>query len=449
MSFEVVPFVDLGLGNSSYLVGLGDRRALAIDPRRDRSLYLEAAERRGWTIVAAAETHLHADFISGGRELQAVGATLYAPAGSSLAFDHHPLEPGGEVILGGLTLTAMPTPGHTPEHLSYLLSDGGDPVALFSGGSLLVGAVARTDLISPELTEDLTRRMFRSLRTMLAPLPDHMAVYPTHGAGSFCTAGVTGERVSTLGAERAHNPYLRIEDEDEFVELLLGSLGSYPTYYRHLRERNRKGPRIYGDELPLLMPLAVDEVERLRRRGAEVVDVRPAPAWAEGHIPGSLSIPFRDAFASWLGWLVDIDARLVFVTEPGQDRAALVHRCLEIGYENLAGELDGGVESWTAAGRPLTTTPRLPIGNLDGQLVDVRQASEWQSGHIPYVIHAELGSLASISLADGPLAVHCGQGDRASTAASLLERAGRSDVTVLTGGPPEWAKATGRPLEEG
>lgn len=449
MTFEVVPFVDLGLGNSSYLVQLPDRRALAIDPRRDRSQYLEEAERRGWTIIAAAETHLHADFISGGRELQVVGATLYAPAGSSLAFDHHPLEGGGEVSLGGPTLTALPTPGHTPEHLSYLLSDGNRPLALFTGGSLLVGSVARTDLISSDLTEDLSRRMFRSLRTVLGPLPDNLAVYPTHGAGSFCTAGITGERVTTLGAERAYNPYLQVEDEDGFVRLLLGSLGSYPTYYRYLRERNQKGPRIYGDRPPLLQPLAVDDVDRRRREEAVIVDVRPAGQWAAGHIPGSLSIPFRDAFTPWLGWLVDIDDPIVFITEPSQNRADLVQRCLDIGYENLAGELDGGIDAWIAAGHRVTSTPMLPIDNFAGHVVDVRQESEWKAGRIPGVIHAELGDLLEVDLPSRALAVHCGQGERASTAASVLERAGRSDITVLRGGPAEWAEATGRPLEMG
>lgn len=449
MTIEIIPFVDPGLGNSSYMVGLPDERALVIDPRRERSPYLYEAERREWDIVASIETHLHADFISGGRELQAVGAALYAPAGSELAFDHRPLDPGGEVTLGGLTLTALPSPGHTPEHLSYLLSDGARPLALFSGGSLLVGAVARTDLISAEKTEELTRQLFRSLRTVLAPLPDDLAVFPTHGAGSFCTAGVGGERVTTLGRERATNPYLRVEEEDQFVELVLANLGTYPDYYRHLRERNRNGPRIYGDTQPRLESLALDEFDRLRRDGAVVVDARPAGSWARGHLPGSLSIPLRDEFAPWLGWLVGIEATLIFVTGKDQDRQALVRACLGIGYENLAGELTGGIQTWSASGHPVASTARAQIGALDTQMIDVRQASEWESGHIPGVIHAELGNLQAASLPNRSLAVHCGHGDRASTAASLLERAGRTDVTVMIGGPEDWAKATGRPLEVG
>jgi hydroxyacylglutathione hydrolase len=449
VTIDVVPFVDPGLGNSSYLVGLPDQRALVIDPRRDRSPYLHKAEERGWDIVAGVETHLHADFISGGRELQAVGATLYAPAGSDLAFTHRPLEPGGDVTLGGLTLSALPTPGHTPEHLSYLLSDGASPLALFSGGSLLVGAVARTDLISPEKTEELTRQMFRSLQATLAPLPDDLAVFPTHGAGSFCIAGVGGDRVTTMGRERANNPYLRVDQEDQFVQMLLGNLGTYPAYYGHLRERNRIGPRVYGDKQPRLESIASDEFDRLRRDGAIVVDARPAGSWAEGHVPGSLSIPLRNEFAPWLGWLVDIDATILFITETDQDRQGLVRACLGIGYENLAGELAGGIQAWSASGRPLTRTARADIGGLDTRIIDVRQTSEWETGHIPGAIHAELGNLGAASLPSHSLAVHCGHGDRASTAASLLERAGRTDVTVMIGGPEEWSRATGRPLEVG
>lgn len=449
MTIDIIPFVDPGLGNSSYMVGLPDQRALVIDPRRDPSTYLQEAEERGWDIVAGVETHLHADFISGGRELEAVGAALFAPAGSELAFTHRALEPDGEVTFGGLTLKALPSPGHTPEHLSYLLSDGARPLALFSGGSLLVGAVARTDLIAPDKTEELTRQMFRSLRAVLAPLPDDLAVFPTHGAGSFCTAGVGGERVTTLGRERATNPFLRVEEEDQFVKLLLANLGTYPDYYGQLRERNRLGPRVYGGEWPRLAAIAPDEFDRLLRDGAVVVDVRPAGSWAGGHLPGSFSIPLRDEFALWLGWMVDIDDTIIFVTEAGQDRQGLVRACLGIGFENLSGELAGGTAAWSASGRPINSTARAPIGAVDAQMIDVRQSSEWETGHIPGVFHAELGDLAAATLPSRSLAVHCGHGDRASTAASVLERAGRTDVTVLIGGPEDWSRATGRPLEVG
>jgi glyoxylase-like metal-dependent hydrolase (beta-lactamase superfamily II)/rhodanese-related sulfurtransferase len=447
VSVAVVPFVDQGLGNSSYLIGIGDKRALALDPRRDPTPYLEAARDRGWVIVAALETHLHADFISGGRELAATGSTLYAPAASGLSFTHRPVEGTGEISFGELALRALPTPGHTPEHLAYLVSDEEGPTALFSGGSLLVGSVARTDLIAPEQTEQLTRLLFRSLREQLSPLPDELPVYPTHGSGSFCIAGVSGQRTTTLGAERRHNPFLRIHDEEEFVARMFANLGSYPTYYRHLRERNRRGPAVYGAGIPNLESLTPAKVGRRTAQGAVLVDVRPAVDWAEGHVPGSISIALRDAFASWLGWLIDIDSPLIFVLGPGQDRNDLIRKCLAIGYENLAGELEGGIEAWTAAGLPLSATPRVSFEGInERRLLDVRQRSEWELGHIPGAIHIELGSLVATPIPAGPLAVHCGHGDRATTAASLLERAGRTDVIVAAAGPPEWAAASGRRL---
>lgn len=447
MSIEVVSLVELGLGNSSYLVGLGDGRALVIDPQRDPTPYRLEMKQRGWVPAAVAETHLHADFISGGRELQALGATLYAPVGSGLVFDHHGMEPGGEVDLGGLTMSALPTPGHTPEHLSYLISDGSEPAALFSGGSLLVGSVARTDLIAPEMTEPLARRLFRSLRDVITSLPDHLAVYPTHGAGSFCTAGGSNERITTLGAERATNPYLLADDEEEFVRLLLGSLGSYPRYYQQLRRRNRLGPVVYGDEPPRLQPLSPQTLSRLAAGGTVVVDTRPVTEWARGHIPGALAISLRDGFAPWLGWLVDIDRPIAFVLGDGQYPAEVVRQAVGIGYERLAGVLDGGFSAWKESGRSVATTPVVDFSQVDDrQLLDVRQASEWDHGHIPGAVNIELGRLLEADLPVGALGVHCGHGERAATAVSLLERS-RSDVVVVTGGPADWEQLTGQSLQ--
>jgi hydroxyacylglutathione hydrolase len=448
LTIEVVALVERGLGNSSYLVGLGEGRALVIDPQRDPTPYRMEMEKRGWVPAATAETHLHADFISGGRELQELGAILYAPAGSGLVFDHQPMEPDAEVDLGGLTMRALPTPGHTPEHLSYLISDGRQPVALFSGGSLLVGSVARTDLIAPELTEPLARRLFRSLRDVITPLPDHLAVYPTHGAGSFCTAGGSNERITTLGAERTTNPYLLAEDEEQFVRLLLGSLGSYPPYYQHLRERNRLGPVVFGDEPPRLQPLSPQTLSRLAAEGTVVVDTRPVAEWAQGHIPGALAISLRDVLAPWLGWLLDIDRPIAFVLGDGQNPAEVVRQAVGIGYEHLAGVLEGGFSAWKESGRSVATTPVMDFSEVDDrQLLDVRQASEWDDGHIPGAVNIELGRLLEADLPVGALAVHCGHGERAATAVSLLERTGCSDIVVVTGGPADWEQLTGQPLQ--
>ena len=229
---------------------LGDGRALAIDPERDPGPYLAAAESRGLTIAFAAETHLHADFVSGSRELAAHGAQVLAPAAGGTGFGHRGLHDGDELDLGGLRLRALATPGHTPEHMAYLLLDGDRPAALFSGGSLLVGAVARTDLIAPERAEELARALWRSLHERILTLPDDLPVYPTHGAGSFCAAPASPERTTTIGAQRAANPLLAAPSEDEFVRLLLDGLGTYPPYFLRLREVNRRGPAVPGPPGP-------------------------------------------------------------------------------------------------------------------------------------------------------------------------------------------------------
>jgi hydroxyacylglutathione hydrolase len=447
---DIVSIVDEGLGNSSYLVDLGDRRALAVDPSRDPAPYLAEARRRGLTIAFAAETHLHADFVSGSRELAALDATILGSAAGHREFPHHRLADGDEVDLGGPTLRVVATPGHTPEHLAYLLLDGDRPIALFSGGSLLVGAVARTDLISPERTDQLAREMYRSIRERLLSLPDELTVYPTHGAGSFCSAPAHGERTTTIGRERATNPLLAAPDEDTFVARLLAGLGTYPSYFSRLAEVNRRGPRVLGG-LPELRRLSVPEVRRLAAAGAEIVDVRPAADFAAGHIPGAVSIPLRPVFGTWLGWIVPFARPIVVVAGETQDRADIVRQALKVGYEDLAGELDGGMAGWRDTGgeeRRLALVASRDIAET--AIVDVRQASEYRAGHLPGAVLAELGLLtASPQLPPGPLTLMCGHGERAMTAASLLERRGWSGLTVVEGGPEDWEQVPGRRLEAG
>ena len=435
---DIAALVDEGLGNSSYLVDLGEGSALVVDPVRDSRSYLAEAERRGLRITMAAETHLHADFVSGSRELAACGARVIAAAEAGLEHPHHGLVGGDELDLGGLTLVALATPGHTPEHLAYLLRDGGRPVALFSGGSLLVGAVARTDLVSPERTDALTRSLWRSMQEQLLTLPDELPVYPTHGAGSFCSVDPGGERVTTIGRERSANPLLAAPDEDAFVARLLAGFGSFPPYFLELREVNRLGPKVYG-ERPALVPLDVPTVEGRLSRGAAIVDVRPVEPFAAGHIPGSLSIPLRPQFASWLGWLGGRDQEIVFVVDDGQDRGELVRQCLAIGYERVAGEVAGGIEAWKSHGLPVATVSLVSPEDAAGAVVDVRQTNEFFSGHVPGAINLELGDTAerASTLPAGPLTVMCGHGERAMSAASILAAQGRTDVSVLLGGPAE------------
>jgi hydroxyacylglutathione hydrolase len=445
----IVPLVDEGLGNSSYVVDLGDGRALAIDPERDPTPYLRTASNALGQIAYCAETHLHADFVSGSRELAAQGAQVLAAAAGHSEFPHRGLADGEDVDLGGLTLRALATPGHTPEHLSYLLFDGAAPLALFSGGSLLVGSVARTDLISPDQTEELTRALWRSLHERILTLPDDLPVYPTHGAGSFCSAPAGGQRTTTIGAEKAANALLAAPDEDAFVKLLLDSLGTYPPYFSRLREVNRHGPAVYGPEPPALASLDAATVRRGIADGAVTVDVRPIVAFGESHIPGSLSIELRAEFATWLGWLAEEGRPIVFVFDRDQDRAEVVRQALKVGYESFEGELAGGMAAWRHAGFEERRTQLVPAARATGTLVDIRQAPEFAAGHVPGALHAELGSLDQSALPRGPLTVMCGHGERAMSAASVLEAAGRMDVAVMLGGPADWSSASGRSLETG
>jgi hydroxyacylglutathione hydrolase len=457
----VVPVVDEGLGNSTYLVDLGDGGALVVDPSRDLRAVRAEAARRNLTIAFVAETHLHADFVSGAVRLAAEeGARVLASAAGGREFEHAGLRDGDELDLGGLRLGVLETPGHTAEHLALLLTDGATPVGVFSGGSLLVRSAARTDLVAPHRTIELARAQYASLSRLLT-LPDETPVWPTHGAGSFCSAPPGAERTTTVGRERRTNPLLvagppdggddrRIVDEDTFVTRLLAGLGSYPAYFARLPEVNRRGSA--GPATPYPLP-ALDAGSFAARMaaGAQVVDVRPTAAFAAGHVPGSVSVALRPAFATWLGWVADPDRPLVLVRDPGQDQEEIVEQALKVGFERLDGELAGGAAAWAASGRPVATIPLAGVEKIvAGGLLDVRQGAEYAAGHVPGALHAEAGSLAGTpDLPSGPLTVMCGHGERAMTAASLLARSGRGELTVLDGGPEDWVAATGEPLETG
>src|SRR6266702_2254323 len=439
---RVWPVIDEGLGNSSYLAEVANGVALAVDPGRDPRPYQELAAASGLRIGFTADTHVHADFVSGGRELAGLGARLLAPAGSGLEFPHDELRDGQEADLGGLTLRVLATPGHTPEHLSYLLADGTSPVAVFTGGALIVGGVARTDLAGPARAQEWTRAAYRSAQALLG-LPGDLAAYPTHGPGSFCSAGETGQHVTTIGRERDGNPLLAAADEDAFTGQALARLGSYPAYFARMPAVNRRGAPRHGTCRPVLAALTPAHVAELAAGGATIVDARPVAEFAAAHVPGSLSNELRVAFATWLGWLASPDRPLIVVLGPGQDRGELVEAALLVGYDNLAGELDGGMGAWRAAGLPTASIPLLDAATdhipNGSRVLDVRQRSEWVSGHLPGAHHAELGTLTgpAAGLPEGPVAVMCGHGERAMTGASLLAAGpgGAAAVSVLRGGP--------------
>ncbi len=446
---RVHEFVDEGLGHSSYVVDLGDATAAIVDPPRFPIEQEALIERSGWQLAWTIDTHSHADYVTGSPGLVARrGATFIAPAASKPATPHRPVSDGERIGLSsGVVLMAVATPGHTPDHHAYVLEVEGTPAALFTGGSLMVGTVGRTDLCGPDLAVPLAHEMFHSLHRF-DTLPDDLAVYPTHGAGSFCSAPGAAERTSTLGRERAGNPLLTVADEDTFVKRLVDGFGTFPTYFGRLPELNRRGPtRI--DTLPTLPLLDPDEVARRIADGAVVVDARSFVSFGGGHLPGSLSNTLRPVFGSWLGWLVAADTPLVFVLDADQDRGELVRQCLDVGHENLLGELDGGITAWAVSGRSLATIRVIAPDQLEGTVIDVRQANEYRNGHIPHARNIELAALTTATIdTDEPVTVMCGHGERAMTAAGLLAARGIK-ASVFDGGPDTWATAGANTLETG
>ncbi len=465
----VVALGDEGLGNSAYLVDLGDGRALAVDAARDLRSLRRAAAAPGIRVAFAADTHLHADFLSGAVQLAVDdGAHVLASAAGERDFPHTGLRDSDEVDLGGLRLRALATPGHTGEHLSFLLLDDDRPLGVFTGGSLIVGSAARTDLVSPDRTVELARAQYASVQRLLT-LPDDLPVWPTHGAGSFCSALPGAARTTTIGRERTTNPLLVAADggpagEEDFVSRLLAGLGTYPTYFGRLGEVNRRGPAPVPTPVTP-PPLRVDDVLALLAVGAQVVDVRPVAAFAAGHVPGSVSNPLRAAFGTWLGWLTDPDRPVLVVRgQPAGQRLDdlddVAWQALKVGYDNVVGELAGGLSAWRDAGLPVTSTTlataseaAVDTGHGRATILDVRQESEFAAGHVPGAIHLELGRLldpdAVASIPAGPVLVMCGHGERAMSAASLLLATGRTEVTVLAGSPDDLAAATGTGLARG
>ncbi len=446
---RIYDFVDEGLGHTSYLIDIGDGTTAVVDPPRFPSDHEALDAHLGSRIAWTFDTHSHADYVTGSPGLAARrGATFVAPAASRLETPHRSVVDGASIDLGGgMRIVALATPGHTPDHHAYVLQHGDDPVALFSGGSLMVGAVGRTDLCGPELAEPLAHDMFRSLRRF-DYLPDDLTVYPTHGAGSFCSAPGSSQRTTTVGDERAENALFAITDEDQFVEQLLAGFGTFPTYFARLPELNRLGPRHYA-AVPHLTPLGPDEIDRHLASGGAVVDVRSAAAFAAGHVPGSMSDTLRPVFASWLGWLIEPDRPIAFILDEHQNRNDVVRRCFDVGHERIVGELAGGIDAWTASGRPVANLSLVGPSAMTRQVVDVRQANEYAAGHVPGAINVELGSIAAADLPAGALTVMCGHGERAMTGASILAAKGRSDLVVLDGGPDTWSTVTGAPLEIG
>jgi glyoxylase-like metal-dependent hydrolase (beta-lactamase superfamily II)/rhodanese-related sulfurtransferase len=448
--------VTAGLGDNSYVLW-SNGEAVVVDPQRDISRALEVLSRRSLSLGWVVETHVHNDYVSGAFALgRATGARVAGPAGAGYEFDHLPLSEGDELELGALRLVAAHTPGHTPEHLSYLAFDGraGAPVAAFTGGSLMVGGAGRTDLLGPSWTDRLTRSQYRTLQR-LAALPDAMEVLPTHGQGSFCgAASGPPDRTATLAEERVRNPALTAPSEEAFVEQQLRGLLEYPTYYRFMAPLNRSGAAA-GSRDAMPPALTPEEVGN-----AVVIDGRRRRTFAAGHIPGSVNVELGDTFGSYVGWLPDDDGagsvvrfnEPVVLVLPEPEESSLreaVTQLARIGWDEVRGYLAGGVDPWRASGREVASYPAVDVDEFCrryrsgdvGAVVDVRQRTEWDEGHIEGSRHLFVGDLPGRldQVPRGePVWLICASGQRASIAASLLARhRGPGDVRLVSNGGVE------------
>ena len=456
MDIEI--FTTPGLGDTSYLIA-SDGDAALVDPQRDAWRFLAVAEQRGWRVRHVLETHVHNDYLSGALEVRAAtGARIAAPARGDYAFAHDGADEGTAIELGGLRLRAMATPGHTPEHLAWAIHDANadseaPPSGVFTGGSLLIGTAGRTDLLGMDRTEEMTRLQAATLRR-LAALPPEVRVLPTHGAGSFCSAGPAAENTaSTIGAERFANPVVLALDGADFAGALLGGLGRYPDYYARMAPINRAGPRVLGapPEVPVLN---AEAFAATASTGPRIVDGRDRVAFAAAHLPGSINIELDDSFAAYVGWLVPFDAPLLLVLpDPiAEATAEARNQLLRIGYEHVTGVLDGGLDAWAGAGRPVRSYPTISIRNLyddtrrgiRADLLDVRQAVEWRDdGTIAgsrTIFVADLPGRLSELPTDREITVLCKAGSRAAIAASILDTAEIPVRLVASGGATGWAE---------
>jgi hydroxyacylglutathione hydrolase len=442
-------FHDAGLGNGSYLIDAGGGRAVLVDPDRRARRYLESAEDRGLRIAWVLETHLHADFVSGALEIRdATDAELHVPAEAGVGFPHRPVRGGERFGLGDLDVEVLATPGHAPEHLSYVVRHGDETPLLFSGGALIVGGAARTDLAGDDLTEHLTKHAFETMHHAFADLSDETELLPTHGGGSFCSTGAGSKHTSTLGEERMANPLLSLT-EDDFLGSWPKTFPRTPAYFARMREVNWAGPRLRGDiEMPRPLPPKAFAAAA-SEEGTIVVDTRSAGAYADAHGEGALAIPFRDSFPTWLGWLVPSEARVLFVLGDAS-LEDVVDASLLVGVERFAGSLDGGIDAWRSAGLPVRSLPAIgpedtvPWLQTGAQPLDVREPDEVERGAIAGSVTVPLGDLPMRLDAvprDRPLLVYCSTGMRSTTAASILERAGVGPVVNLRGGYGAWREA--------
>ncbi|MFN8660465.1 MAG: rhodanese-like domain-containing protein [Thermomicrobiales bacterium] len=443
-----------GLAEVAYLIADEQAGEVAvIDPRRDVEAYLDWARERGLRITAILETHVHADFVSGARELAAVtGATIYASRLGNTEFPHVPLDDGDEVPVGNLRLRALWTPGHTPEHLAYLLFDpaqGDAPIALYSGDVLFSGEIGRPDLLGPDAQQRLIVQLYDTVEQRLKSLPDDLIVYPGHTAGSPCGKRIGDAPQTTIGQERTFNYAFNQPDRERFVRTVMAGMPKPPAYYPVMKRVNKVGPVLLRD-LPAAQALSAAEVAARQEAGALVIDARPAAGFAQGHIPGAVTLPLGPSFAIWAGWLTPYDREVILVLPDDAQMTEAETELRRIGIDRVAGYLSGGVAAWQQSGRPLAALETIQPAELaarfaEYRLLDVRDQTEFESGHLPGAINLPAGDLAQGASAPGAVtgetAVICGSGYRSALAASLLQQQGVTGIVNVAGGMTAWREA--------
>jgi hydroxyacylglutathione hydrolase len=440
------------LAHASYMIG-SEGVGAVIDPQRDVEIYIDEAAKNGLRIAHIIETHLHADFVSGHRELAArTGATIHIGAKAGAGFPHHAAKDGDEIRFGKAVLRFLETPGHTLESMCVLITDldrSPEPWAVLTGDTLFIGDVGRPDL-SPEHTpQQLAALLYDSLHKKLLSLPDAIEVFPAHGAGSLCGRNISPERRSTIGKERQFNYALRPMSCEDFVRMLTSDLPTRPEYFRLDAEINRQGADALA-KLPALEGLSPKEVLAQQKSGVVVLDTRPTPEYSACHVPGALHIALSGQYASWAAILLGLDSRIILVAEDPERLQESQLRLARVGIEKVTGFLDGGMLAWEKSELKAAQVPEISVLDLSRaiaeqnenlQVLDVRKPAEWEAGHIEQARLKPLDQLRNL-IGDldreRPVAVHCKSGYRSSIATSLLEAAGFSNTMNVTGGFDAW-----------
>jgi len=446
------------LAHASYLLA-SEGEAVVVDPQRDVELYLKAAEEHGVTIRHIFETHLHADFVSGHKELAArTGAKIYMGVQAGATFTHVPVGDGFELKFGKAKIRVLETPGHTSESICLVVTDGEKsqaPWAVLTGDTLFIGDVGRPDLSPNHTPAELAGLLYDSLHHKLLMLADDVLVYPAHGAGSLCGKNMRAEKSSTIGTERLTNYALQIKSREEFVAQLTSNLPTRPEYFLKDAEINRTGASSLSDLQPL-RAITPAELNAMLSAGEIALDVRSGEEFAAGHVPGSVNIALSGQFASWAGTVLGLSAHPVLIAADDAQLEEARLRLARVGIEVLDGYLDGGVAGWKQSGFSLATIAQISVSELnsrlqvgDGQVgrlqvLDVRREPEWDAGHIAGATWWPLDNFRVSPPEldrDAPIAVHCKGGYRSLIASSLLQRAGFRDVVNVVGGFDAWQEA--------